>query len=558
MMHLGSFAAATVSVLALSSAAPRLPGDLDPSFGSSGRVLISVGAYGAVPTASAVQPDGKIVLAGYTLPEPETYPRCLMYDRRLERHLDPAESTRGGSDVDFIAVRMNQDGTLDSSFGSNGVVRTPINLVTNGEDCPLAVAITPNGRIILAGYATASTDPPDWAFVRYLSSGALDTSFSGDGIQVLPVGTVPWGAHGARAVSIQADGRIVAAGSAFPAWTVLRLLDDGTPDESFGTNGIVQTPLGDEVRGDTADALAIRADRRILVGGTVDASGVESDFAAVQYLSNGVLDATFGDGGIAILRSPRGDFLRDLRLLPSGAFAVAGYDQSYDPGESRLKVARFSPDGTPVWVAITVFGYHDARGEGLVAQADGKLVVGGVDYDPAGSRFALARYQDNGELDPSFGDRGTRTYDVEPGLGDTGLTVLLQCLNDGPRERIIEAGSSSSYGWSYVSAIGVEATVPPGPPCPPPPPAPPPPTPPPPPAPPPPAPPPAPARHCRVPRVIGMTLLRARAQLRRRHCGVGRVRRVASRRVGRVVAQNPRAGTVKPAGFRVRLVVGRR
>jgi uncharacterized delta-60 repeat protein len=526
------------------------PGDLDPTFGNNGRVLIPVGTYGAVPTASALQPDGKILLAAYTKPNNQTYVHCLVL-----RGPTPAGDS---DDVDFLVMRLNPNGSLDSSFGSGGLVRTPINLIPNGEDCPMAITVAPDGGILLAGYAAASVDQPhEWALVRYTSNGSLDGTFSGDGIETLPLGTVNFGANSARDVVVQPDGMIVAAGSAYPDWTLVRLLDDGTRDESFGTHGVVRTLLGEEGFGDTAEALAIRPGGRILVGGTVGYHGGDSDFGAAQYLGNGALDPAFGDGGISVLQDGGTKILRDLQVLEDGGFAVAGYSQSFDPGSYWFRVARFLSDGSRGWTASIEFGNYFSVGEGLVVQADGKIVVGGVNYGETNSQFALARFLEYGALDESFGEYGKRTYDIDP-VGGTAQTLVLQCLSDGPRERIVEIGSSGRF----VSIIGVRATEPPGPACPPPPPPPPspPPPPPPPPAPPPapPPPPPPPPVRCRVLRVIGLRLTRARTRIRRAHCSVGRIRRARSRRVGRVIAQNPRAGKVRRRGFPVKLVVGSR
>jgi Domain of unknown function (DUF5122) beta-propeller len=150
-LWLRGVAALGVAALTLAAGGGGLsPGDLDPTFGNNGRVLIPVGTYGAVPTASALQPDGKIVLAAYTKPDSQTYVHCLV----LRGPLDPAGES---DDVDFLAMRLNRDGSLDSSFGSGGVVRTPINLIPNGEDCPMAITVAPDGGI-LSGQAACLGD----------------------------------------------------------------------------------------------------------------------------------------------------------------------------------------------------------------------------------------------------------------------------------------------------------------------------------------------------------------------------------------------------------------
>jgi uncharacterized delta-60 repeat protein len=199
--------------------------------------------------------------------------------------------------------------------------------------------------------------------------------------------------------------------------------------------------------------------------------------------------------------------------------------------------------GTGV-VTTAIGGYSGAVS--LALQPDGKVIAGG--WANAGPSFALARYNDDGSLDTSFGNGGVRTYTVGAHGGD-GTSVLLQHLADG-RDRLVQTGTAWQDDGGNFAAIGLQLD---GPPAPPPPPVPPPPVPP------PPVPPPAPPkRHCLVPRVIGQRLARARARIRARGCSVGRVRRARSRRTrGIVLRQSPRAGARKPLKGRVSLVVSR-
>jgi uncharacterized delta-60 repeat protein len=152
-------------------------GSLDTSFNSTGKVITPIGSETSGAQAIALQPNGKIVVAGYS---------------------------HNGMNFDFALARYNINGTLDTSFGSAGKVVTPIG---SDNDAAYAVAIQVDGKIVVAGYSFATTF--DFALARYNTNGSLDTSFNSTGKVVTPVGSNTDKAHG---VAIQGDGKIVAAG----------------------------------------------------------------------------------------------------------------------------------------------------------------------------------------------------------------------------------------------------------------------------------------------------------------------------------------------------------
>ncbi|MEP6909747.1 MAG: hypothetical protein ABI896_04850 [Actinomycetota bacterium] len=271
---LGVCAAAAGSLALLTGLAGASPGDLDQTFGTGGRVLIPLGSYGARSSASVVQPDGKVVLVGTNLLEPPPPPPPAL----------PAPRRAQSENEDFFAVRLNVDGSLDSSFGSGGVVRTPIDLDTGGRDIARDVALGPDGSIVVAGEAYRLNYNSDFAFVRYTSTGALDTSFSDDGIQTIDGGSQDIG----YALAVQpSNGKIVAAGTdaAQPVFEALRLKPDGSLDDAFGSGGFVRTPIGGS-RGDYSQDVTL-AGTNILVSGTADSGTGAGDFALVRYLSGG-------------------------------------------------------------------------------------------------------------------------------------------------------------------------------------------------------------------------------------------------------------------------------
>ncbi len=148
-----------------------LAGSLDDSFGSDGKVVMSIGPGDDIVQAVAIQPDGKIVAAGYS---------------------------DSGSNNDFALVRCNTDGTLDTSFGPGGVVTTDFG---GTGDYGRAVAVQPDGKIVAAGYSDNGTDT-DFALVRYNTDGTPDLGFGSSGLGTVKTQVGLSSDHG-NAVAIQ-------------------------------------------------------------------------------------------------------------------------------------------------------------------------------------------------------------------------------------------------------------------------------------------------------------------------------------------------------------------
>jgi uncharacterized delta-60 repeat protein len=224
-------------------------GSLDTDFDGDGKAVIDPGNE-AQGIAVCVQPDdGKIVVVG---------------------------SYYNGNNQDFLVVRCDSSGVLDTSFGGDGIVTTPI----FRSDTAQAVVVQADGKIIAAGSAN-DFDANDFALVRYNTDGSLDTTFGGDGIV-----TTDFGSYDAiYSLKIDAEGRIVAAGTANNAtdgdFAIARYLDDGTLDTTFGDGGKVMSPIGAE--GDNFDDMAIQDDGKILLAGDIETTGA-NQFAAARYL----------------------------------------------------------------------------------------------------------------------------------------------------------------------------------------------------------------------------------------------------------------------------------
>ena len=393
-------------------------GDLDLSFGSGGFVVNDLSPSNDAAIDVIFQADGKIVAGGYT--------------------------TNSRGERDSVLRRYNTNGSLDPSFGTNGMTLTDFKGGWN--DGGLALAAQPDGKII---GAAASYNPQDftfpydarWGVARYTSNGALDKSFGSNGkiVTDLSNGTdIPGG------VALQADGKIVVSGSTngFAGgdnFFVARYNANGSTDTTFGAGkGYVITDFGGS---DASSDMAIQGDKIVLVGRASGGSlGDINHFAIARYNTNGSLDSTFGSGGkvLTALNDGALDVLvqADGRIVVSGGTYVARYlslNGSLDPS--------FGVGGA---------GYVATAGASLTAQADGKLVLGHNEffYEDLGDgsnnlsrRFVLTRISGtDGSIDTSFGINGrVTTYRTESGKrGDNELNaVAIQA--DG---RIVIAGQT--------------------------------------------------------------------------------------------------------------------
>ncbi|MEU3605387.1 calcium-binding protein [Streptomyces sp. NPDC035033] len=394
--HAGVVSAAALAlVLGLPAVATAAPGDLDPAFDGDGRVVTDLGGFAGAQDV-LVQPDGKIVTIG-----------------------DSYSSETSG---DFTLTRYNPDGSLDTTFGGDGVVTTDFVGANNDEG--RGVALQPDGKIVAVGGSTDWGGNGAWAAARYLPDGSLDTSF-GEGGRVLTEIDVD-AIETAEAVVVQPDGKIVAGGSSNGVWSLVRWDSSGVPDPAFSGDGRVTTALGPTCCHGVND-LALQADGKIV------AAGRAAGLTVTRYNPDGGLDTTFDGDGIVTTGAGSGE---GVALQSDGRIVVAGRD-----GNAFL-VSRFTTGGAPDpsfdgdGRVITSFGPEDGGASGVALQSDGRIVAAGH-YN---GDFALARYNTGGGLDPDFGGDGRVTTDFG-GPDDAAAQVALQA--DG---KIVAAGLAGTVG----------------------------------------------------------------------------------------------------------------
>jgi uncharacterized delta-60 repeat protein len=248
-------------------AVARYEGDgrLDASFGAGGKVATDFFGLGAAAEALGIQPDGRIVVVGTAL---------------------------SNTSADFAAARYNSDGSPDEGFGAGGKVSVP----SFGHDEAQGLALQPDGRILVAGTLFNGLGAFDFGLMRFNEDGSLDENFGKTGRVTTDFSG---NSEGVFDVALQTDGRIVAVGTTVDStsnplgshnFAIARYNSDGALDSSFGAGGRVATDLfgGSEF----AAALAIQADGRLVVAGSVEPieSGGHFDFAIARYSAGSDFD----------------------------------------------------------------------------------------------------------------------------------------------------------------------------------------------------------------------------------------------------------------------------
>ena len=305
-------------------------GSLDTGFGTGGSVITDLGVYRS-PLPMFTLPDGKLLVVGTTGSSFVNEPR------------------------DFLVARYNSNGSLDTTFGSGGKITTDF---AGRRDKASAALLLPDGKIVVGGSSTLGSEPSDFAVARYLADGSLDNSFGIAGKLTTNVGSTA--DDHIQALTLQSDGKLIAAGSSNAKLALIRYAVDGSSDQAFGNAGLVMEA---DTRMRSARAVSVQADGKILAAVDAVLPPYNPDFALVRYNSNGTLDASFGNVGKVITDFGGVDYAKAMDLQQDGQIILAGV------------VNDVTIDFIPPTCGI-------------------------------GGDLGLARYDSNGNLDGTFGNGG--------------------------------------------------------------------------------------------------------------------------------------------------------
>jgi len=415
----------------------NVDGSLDNTFGSSGKVTTDFGPARHLEHgfSVAIQSDDKIVVAGVAL-SGYSGPELVLARYNSDGSLDDSFGTdgrapynfangvsgydlaiqsdgkiiiAGGSYGDFALVRYQADGSLDNTFGAGGLVTTDF---SGGSESGNSLAIQSDGKIVVAGRIIRGRTG-NFALARYHSDGSLDNTFGAGGLVTTDLGGQFADVFYFDSISdivIQPDGKIVATGSISInaefelIFALARYHPNGVLDNSFGTSGVVITQFGwNHAMG---SAVVMRPGGKIMAAGSVRIDPlVDSDFALARFNPDGLLDSTFGSGGLVTIDFGGSDYASDLTL-----------------------------------------------------HYDGKIVIGGTTRDSTGvNNFALARYMPP-LLDEPEGGAGMRSFDVGASggtftFGPVKIVIPAGLLNDGSRLVVEELDPSDEGNFQLGNRI---------------------------------------------------------------------------------------------------------
>lgn len=434
-------------------------GALVSTFGAGGKVISPIGRSHEAIRALSIKND-KITVAGFVY---------------------------NATDADMALARYNLNGGFDTTFGADGVVMAPIG---SGDDLILSLRIQSDDKLLTAGTAFNGIDS-DFVIARYHGDGSLDSTFGNAGRAITDYG----GNDTARAVAIQADGKVVAAGESVIgrnrdialgrydtaggldptfnatgkqtfnfeqanasaqslalqgdgkmiaagdvfngesyALTLIRYDIDGDIDLSFGEDGKVETFFD----GGTGGEVVVQPDGNILAGGTLYQNG-DNDFGLALYDSNGSFQEFFSVGF-----GPNGaneDDLKAMIIQPDGKILAAGVTLSGSNYDFAL--ARFDTDGNldlsfgVLGKVVTPMAQGNDIVNAMALQSDGKILLAGYSTNVVGNQFILARYNSNGTLDTSFGAGGKVIS------GDNAVATAILVQTDG---KIVAGGYTFTNG----------------------------------------------------------------------------------------------------------------
>jgi uncharacterized delta-60 repeat protein len=416
-------------------------GSHDSSFGTLGRVTTDFGSFEDDAAAVALQPDGKLVVAGTTF--------------------NSARNSTGDTPSDFALARYNTDGSLDTTFGTGGKARTD---VFGSPDSASDMLIQPDGKLVVVGRSHGMS------VARYNANGSPDTTFGSPFGYVRVI--VNDSGDGANAVALQPDGKLVVAGSALSKFMLARFNANGSLDSSFDGDGFALidfSALG--AGGAAASAVAVQPDGNIIAAGVGFGSSFVVPFAGgaalVRLKPDGSPDQTFGSGGQVLIKDIFGarPSARDLALQPDGRIVVTGPAANFLMADALdFATMRFNADGSLDQtfgsggkVVTDFFGFSDSA-SAVALQPDGKIVVAGEVAVGGSQDFGLVRYNAAAAQSPTLVQFSFESYPASESLSvSEAARVFVMRTGDISGTTTVEystADGSATQKSDYTDAFG--------------------------------------------------------------------------------------------------------
>jgi uncharacterized delta-60 repeat protein len=349
-------------------------GTVDSTFGVNGLTIFDIAGNYDYGNAIYRLNDGKLLIAGgATLPN--------------------------WSDIDYFVARLNEDGSIDESFGTGGISQIHAD---GSEDLFYSLAVQPDGKILAVGQdQRAGQTLIDGIIMRLEADGKVDSTFGTNGIVKTDI---EYDYSLFRDLLLNEDGSIIAAGNcANDNYDILlaKYDNDGQPDATFGNNGIKVHNLNTG----TDDAFAIMRhpiDGRILIGGRIGHGSSKTDMLLMAIDESGAIDSAFGVDGLSIQDVKSAETFTDMTVQTNGKIVMCGTSGGTGLGSNDWLVARFNEDGTvdssfgqSGGYTITEAGSFFSEADGVALQSTGRIITVGIAANDNNDMGILAYYGDD-------------------------------------------------------------------------------------------------------------------------------------------------------------------
>jgi uncharacterized delta-60 repeat protein len=341
-------------------------GQLDNTFDADGIAIIDFSGKTDEAFDLAIQNDGKIIVVG---------------------------SANLSTNLDIAIIRLNADGSLDNTFGTNGKVTTNISGTSN--DAASKVAIQADGKIIIIG--SGGTDLFNANVIaRYNADGSLDNTFDTDG-KLPGVSFAPGSINTLSDIKILADGKILISGSSSNQPAVGKLNANGSFDLTFNTTG--KLVINETIFGGNICLIAVQFDGKLVMS---YGSGTTSELKLLRLETTGTMDASFGTAGKSSINiGANNDYATAITALGNGKIIISGSTYA-NSSNTDFFVARLTSNGsldntfgTNGFTITSVAPTEGDRAEAMAIQSDGKIIVAG-NKCTGSCNYVLLRYNNTG------------------------------------------------------------------------------------------------------------------------------------------------------------------
>jgi len=372
-----------ILLISLSNLLLSQAGSLDLTFGDNGKTITSYENSSAQATALKIQSDGKILLSGSDF------------------------TGQGGEDI--VAARYTQSGQLDNSFGVNGIFSHKI-----FSDVVYDMEVDLDDNVFISGVTFEDGEESKTFILKLDNNGDIDSSFAQNGVWISKANK---GRENFRSILIQADGKILIAGSYFDfnnlplpsTSTITRLYPNGAIDSIFGIDGSASVNL---TGGYNPRFLTLNSEEDIILGGFIVEleDPYPSNIVLIKYDSQGVIDQSFGTNGIMIDETDIDERAPSIALQIDNKIVV-GRRVKNASGLS-FGLVRYNEDGTldvnfgNDGRVTSAFPQLESTAKSILIQEDGKIILSGYMQIDTIYNYAIARYDSLGNMDTSFGNDG--------------------------------------------------------------------------------------------------------------------------------------------------------